>query len=351
MVSYLLQISAALFFWMILKVLTSWPFYLLLYVTEKNRRRPKAPGFGPHLSPPPPYDKEPPLPGRRRSAWVQANDVQNRLIELRLHAATVSTLAEFQEVQAFFVGAIQVAMLATFRPKGLSQPSDANLARSFGEAILDSQVVQSLAINGMLPILLVQCLLQRYGMRWWYTFTLLWVTFVLALMVQVREDSLISSFDTLWETFAQDSHVSSCGNNANPMVYCDTQSMYWERSTIAVTAMYVAMALLTVDFLAPKLKGQRPIKLALSFLAVAEEQSRVYAWLHAKLWPPLLRFAWFALEYTLMAMLVIYFMTLLGIAALMNRGANTWGTWSFGQLVSVMMWVPLFFKFVHYNIL
>lgn len=111
-VFYLLQISAALFFWMILKVLASWPrvvswpFYLLLYVTEKNRRRPKAPGFNPHLSPPPPYDKEPPLPGRRRSAWVQANDVQNRLIKLRLHAATVSTLVEFQEVQAFFVGAI-----------------------------------------------------------------------------------------------------------------------------------------------------------------------------------------------------------------------------------------------------
>lgn len=216
-----------------------------------------------------------------------------------------------------------MATLATFRPKGLSQPSDANLARSFGEAILDSQIVQSLAINGMLPILLVQCLLQRYGMRWWYTFTLLWVTFVLALMVQVREDSLISSFDTLWETFAQDSQVSSCGNNANPMVYCDTQSMYWERSTIAVTAMYVAMALLTVDFLAPKLKGWQPIKLALSFLAVAEEQSRVYAWIHAKLWPPLLRFAWFALEDTLMAMLVIYFVTHLGIAALMNRGATT----------------------------
>lgn len=239
---------------------------------------------------------------------------------------------EFQELQAFFVGAIQVATLATFRPKGLSQSLGANAARSFGEAILDSQVVQSLAINGMLPLLLVQCILQRYGMRWWYTFTLLWVTFVLASVVQVKEDTLISSFDTLWEIFVQNSHISSCGSNANPMVYCDTESMYWERSTIAVTVMYVAIALLTVDFLAPTLKAWRPIKSVLSCLAIVEEQSRVYAWFHTKFWPPFLRFVWFELEYTLMCMVVIYLITLFEIAALMNSGANTWGSWSFDNL-------------------
>lgn len=245
------------------------------------------------------------------------------MIELRIHAATVLTLVEFQEVQAFFVGAIQVATLAKFGPKGLSRSLDANAARGFGEAILNSQMVQFLAINGMLLLLLVQCLLQRYGMRWWYTFTLLWVTFVLALVVQVKGDTLISSFDTLWEIFVQNSHVSSCRSNANPMVYCDTESMYCERSIIAVTIMYVAMALLTLDFLAPTLKAWRPIKSVLSCLAIVEEQSQVYAWLHIKFWPPFLRFVWFALEYTLMCMVVIYLLTLLEIAALMNSGANT----------------------------
>lgn len=356
MISYLLQISVALFFWLLLKILTSWPravswpFYLLLYFTQKKRRRPTVPGFDPNLSPPP-YDKEPPLPGRRRSAWMRANDVQNRLIELRLHAATVSTLVEFQEVQAFFVGAIQVATLATFKPKGLSQSSDANSARSFGEAILDSQVVQALAINGMLPLLLVQCLLQHYGMRWWYTFSLLWATFVLALVVQARKSSLISSFDTLWEVFQKNSPLASCGNNANPMVCCDTNGTYWQATMAGVVIVYVAMALLTVDFLAPTLKRWQPIKAGLSCLAILEDQSRVYAWLRTKFWPPFLNLSWFVLEYTLMLLVIIYCVTLLEIATLMTSGSNTWGAWSFGQLVSVMVWVPLLFKFVYYNIL
>lgn len=356
MVSYLLQISATLFFWLLLKILTSWPrvfswpFYLLLYLTQKHRRRPTVPGFDPNLSPPP-YDKEPPLPGRRRSAWMQANDVQDRLIDLRLHAATVSTLVEFQEVQGFFVGAIQVATLATFRPKGLSQSSDANSARSFGEAILDSQLVQSLAINGLLPLLLVQCLLQRYGMRWWYTFSLLWLTFVLALVVQARKNSLISSFDTLMQVFVQNSPVASCGNNPNPMVYCDINSTYWEDSALRADLMYFAIAMLTVDFLAPITKTWRPIKAALTCLAILEDENRVYAWLRRKFWPPFLQFVWFALEYLLLILVALYLLTLLNIATLMNSGSNTWGSWSFGQLVSVMVWVPLLFKFAYYNIL
>lgn len=356
MVSYLLQISAALFFWVLVKILTSWPrliawpFYLILFVAQKNRKRPTVPGFDPNLSPAP-YDKEPALPGRRRSAWMRANDIQNRLIEWRLHAATVSTLVEFQEVQVFFVGAIQVATLATFRPKGLSQSSDANSARSFGEAILDSELVTFLAVNGLIPLLFVQCLLQRYGMRWWYTFALLWVTFVLALVVMARENSLISSYDTLWEVFMKNSPVALCGGNANPMVYCDTTGQYWQNTNAGVTMIYVAMPFLTVDFLAPTMQTLRPFKAALSYLRMLEDQSRMYAWVRNKFWPRFLRFVWFALECVLVLFMCSYFTALVEMAALMNEGANSWGSWSFGQLIAVMVWVPLLFKFVYYNIL
>lgn len=354
MVSYLLQVSAALFFWLLIKVLTSWPralswpVYLSLYWTQKNRRRPTVPGFDPNLSPPAPYDnfKEPPLPGRRRSAWIQANDVQDRLIRLRLHAATVSTLVEFHEVQAFFIGAIQVATLGS-----LAQSLSANSARSFGEAILNSQVVQVLAVSGLSPLLLVQCLLQRYGMRWWYTFGLLWVTIALAVVVSAKRGKLLHKFDALWDNFTQNSPVASCGGLANPMVYCDTDSMFWETSTLESVELYFAVAMLTIDFLAPILKRLRPIKAALSLLAILEEQSRVYAWLRRKLWPILLQVLWFVLEYSLVVLVAVYFQTLLTITITMNSGTNTWGLWTFGQLISVMVWVPLLFKFVYYNIL
>lgn len=354
MVSYLLQVSAALFFWLLIKILTSWPravswpFYLLLYLTQKNRRRPTVPGFDPNLSPPAPYDnfKEPPLPGRRRSAWMQANDMQDRLIGLRLHAAAVSTLVEFHEVQAFFIGAIQVATLGS-----LTQSPSANSARSFGEAILNSQVVQVLAISGLSPLLLVQCLLQRYGMRWWYTFTLLWVTIVLALVVSAKRGKLLLKFDTLWKIFTEHSSVSSCGGIANPMVYCDTDSMFWEDSILESVELYFAVSMLTIDFLAPTVKRLRPIKAALSLLAILEEQSRVYAWLRRKLWPLFLQLLWFVLEYSLVVLVAAYFKTLMDITMTMNSGANTWGSWSFGQLISVMVWVPLLFKFVYYNVL
>ncbi|KAF3761426.1 hypothetical protein M406DRAFT_333487 [Cryphonectria parasitica EP155] len=346
MTSYILQISAALLFWLVVKVLTSWPRVFAWPIFLCTREKRPDPGFDPNLSCAP-YDEK---PGRRKSAWRRANAMQRRLRRLRLHAATVSTLVEFQEVQAFFVGAIQIATLATFKPGGSSQ-SDAHSITSFGEAILDSQLVQVLAINGILPILLVQYILQTYDKRWWYSFALLWVTFVLALAVQARRNSLISSFDVLWDVLKSESPVDECGGNANPMVYCNTYLSPAESIGGEIFVTYCGMIMLSIDFMIPRLLNWSFLKIIIARVRAMEyEQKSPGVRIVKKICRRTVWFLWSLLEYVLAGTMCYYLMNLLMIAFSMTGGSNTWGSWSFGQLVSVMVWVPLLFKFIYYNV-
>lgn len=350
MTSYLLQICAAILFWLIIKVLTSWVRIMAWPFLACAAREP-PPGFDPNLAYPPPYEKE---QGRTKSALIRATSIQHRLSRTRLHAATVSTLIEFQEVQAFFIGAVQIATLATFKPSGSSQ-SDANFANSFGEAILDSQLVQALAINGVLPILLIQCILQQYGMRWWYTFTLLWVTIILALAVLIRKNLLVSSFDVLWQALSNSNPVDACGHMANPMVYCNTYGYfdgnYAEGGLGMVIIIYCSILLLTLDFFAPIAKNWRLARIISTRLTMGTLASP-YSQVYSKMWNAgryIVHVVKFLLEYGLAGTVVYYLMNLTATAFTMTNGTNTWGTWSFGQLIAVLVWVPTLFKFIYYN--
>lgn len=353
MISYIVQVTFTFLFWMITRVLTSWarvivwPFLLLSKNTKNSSI--SVSGFDPDTplhSPPSSYEK---ITGRVRSAWIRADAIQNRLAGLRLHAATVSTLVEFQEVQAFFIGAIQVATLATFRPTG-SSSSDANSATSFGQVLLDSQLVQTLAIYGVFPLLCVQYMLHRYGKRWWYTFALVWITLIMALVIQARRDLLVSKFDVLWAIFKADRPVASCGNNANPMVYCN---VYSESSTdveVWANMMYMQIVLLTIDFFVPSLEKTRPVKTMIMNLSMYENKSPVYAWIRRAFWPYFIIFFCFLLQISLLLTTVAYFELFLATTS-MSIDINGLGQWSFGQFVALLVWVPTLFKFAYYTIL
>lgn len=88
---------------------------------------------------------------------------------LRQSAANTSILSaaiEFQEAQSFFTAAIQIATLVTFKTTCGSSCSTLDTLSSISESIMNSQLVQVLAVNSVLPVLLMQSLLQRVGMGW-----------------------------------------------------------------------------------------------------------------------------------------------------------------------------------------
>lgn len=332
MLSYLLQTSIALFLFLILKTLNSWSRMVswpLIVLVGKLF-----------------------VPGKP-SAWTRATILQNRLAQTRLNAATITSLVEFQEVQIFFVIAIQIATLATSQIEGRSSSG----SNSFAEVMLNTQMVQSLAVNSILPVVLTQCVLQREGMLWWYSLGLTSTTVLLAQIVRAPSMSRVSDFDTLWQNFKEASPVEACGNLPNPMTYCNTDNFNgrygdWEGTGVAQVFVYIAIATLLIDILATVPSVEQVIKIRLSRVRVAADRHELRGFLFLVLrtyiWPWAREFWWFGLQTGLLAFVVSYFAQVLVMS--FSVDLLDFRNFNYGQLISVMVWAPTLGKFVYYSI-
>lgn len=365
MISYLLQICAVIFLWVLFNILTKWTWIILSPIFLHLKKRDlDGTRLDPFLSDAPSEKK----PSLAKQAWIRASEIQRRLSQRRLYQATLVILREFQEVQVFFIGAIQIATLATFKPKS-SSLSDANSANSFGAAIMDSELVQMLAVNSMIPILLVQSMIQR-GNRYevrkgdkkrkrspltWYNFTLVWITVILAIIIHARRNKLIANYEDLFEVFKDQKSVPACGGNPNPMVYCNVDNKLDTRFKAGIPVIWLAISLLTIEFLAfqfPDWKRWQPVQRKQDNMNPT--QAQVFHWFRKCHWLVVIKAIWFLLECALLASSAIYLADILAITHSMTGGSNSWGatnswgSWSFGQLIAVMVWVPTIFKFFFY---
>lgn len=102
--------------------------------------------------------------------WAVAQQYQNKLRTLTANAALVSAAMEFQEAQAFFTMAIQVATLVTFHSSCGPPCTELDSVSSIGETITNLGLVRALAVNNILLVLLMQSILQRIGMKWYACF-------------------------------------------------------------------------------------------------------------------------------------------------------------------------------------
>lgn len=279
--------------------------------------------------------------------------LQNRLAQTRLNAATITSLVEFQEVQVFFVIAIQIATLATSKIEGRASSG----SNSFAEVLLNAQMVQSLAVNSILPIVLIQCVLQREGMLWWYSFGLTSTTVLLAQIVRASSMSRVSDFETLWQNFKEASPVEACGGLPNPMTYCNTDNYNgrygeWKGTGVAQVFVYIAIATLLIDMLATVPRVQQVINLYISKVSLAAEchELRGFLFLVLKnyLWPCFREFWWFGVQAGLLAFVVSYFAEVLIMA--FSVDLMNFGNFNYGQLISLMVWAPTLGKFIYFSI-
>lgn len=332
MLSYLLQTSIALFLFLVLKTLNSWSrivFWPLIGL------------IGQILVP------------RRPSSWVRATILQHRLAQTRLNAATITSLVEFQEVQAFFVISIGIATLATSQTEGRT----ASGSNSFAEVLLNAKTVQSLAVNSILPVVLTQCVLQREGMLWWYSFGLTSTTVLLAQIVRSPSMSRVSSFETLWRNFKEASPVEACGGLPNPMTYCKTDvynERYgdWRGSGVALVFVYIAIVTLLIDMLATVPRIRQLINLHLTRIMLRAGNHELHGFLFLVLrnyiWPGLREFWWFGVQAGLLAFVISYFTEVLIMA--FSVDLMNFGNFNYGQLISVMVWAPTLGKFAYFSI-
>jgi hypothetical protein len=321
--SYFFQVSLALLFFVLTKIFSTW--------TRKAvtlfRRCDGSPD--PHS---------------------QGAQLQSRLASSKPGAAIVSSLVEFQEVQIYFVAVVQIAALISFNPANPSAGSSNQ--NSFGGALLNSIAVSDLGIYSTFGTLLTQCCLQRAEMRWWYTFIIMSVTYVLALTIFARNPSLLPPTDGLWASFKASAPLPQCGFNPSPMTYCslpyNTLFSYGGSTGGIGLAAFGTLAWwsLLIDQLAFSIREKLPnVARRLSSLDRRGIFRRV---LKSRTWPRMLSLYWGLVQGFLLYGAAAYVGTLVRVVSRTNIG-NT-ANWTFGQFIAVTVWAPTIIKFIYFNI-
>jgi hypothetical protein len=273
-------------------------------------------------------------------------DLQSRFFSSRLRAAVTSSIVEFQEIQIYFLLAVQVATLVSFDPN-ITRTVGVNNT-SYADVILNSGLASLLNIAALSGVLLVQSSLQRAGMRWTYNFILTTLACVLAAIIFGRRSGLMPSAESLWETFKEDAPLPACGGNPSPMTFCRPpgETKYLDNDIAAWMACGlggVAWLGLLADQVANKAPGvvPKPLKWVLEIDRSERLKGR------EKVWVVMVTVYWVVVEVLLLLLAGSYFSVLVliveGVDLADPRG------WGFGQLIAVTVWAPTVVKFCYFN--
>jgi hypothetical protein len=324
LLSYFLQASLVIFFFLILKISRSWvrpvgiPFRRL---TRQGRDE-----------------------FREKLAAVQS-----QLETSRLGSAVTSSLVEFQEVQIYFIISAQIATIIAYNPDMADALGSNN--SSYAAVILNSGLATFLNISSIGCILLAQCALHRAGMRWWYIFSIMTISLILAIATFALRNQLMPPVETLWRQFKDSAPLPLCGNNPSPMTYCgqSLDTSYLDNAIIG----YVVSGLgsltwvgLFIDQLNFTLRTEHPTLCQ----RLRRNLDRYEAILRrkSKVWRVLGTAYWLAIEFALVCLVGYHFSQI--VLMLENISIGDISKWGFGQLIAVMVWAPTIVKCIYFNI-
>lgn len=335
--SYILQAALAIAVYVFINLFTSWlqPILAALYKFRESMSSPR-----------PARTTDTSILGlqQQKTAWHRAGEHQEALSRSLAAAALTSALVEFQEVQGFFVASIQVATLIIFTSD--DQSAMLSSTSSFGEAVLNVEVVQMLSINGVLPVLLIQIGLMRLGVRWWYMTSIVVGVFILSLVITTR--SLMPDYDTLWAYFKESGPITTCGLNPSPMTYClDSLNGLNSVLTSMNSGMIlgcVAVSVLLLDQIWYSMNSNKRLD---QILDSWELSSTVVLLLRRRAWPVFLVLLWFSLEFGLLIYVGIYLKAVIEVFKVVETASSNW---TYGQLIAVMVWAPVVGKYLYFNI-
>ncbi|KAK2809240.1 hypothetical protein FQN50_004076 [Emmonsiellopsis sp. PD_5] len=327
LVSYFLQTSLALLFYLLLKISTVW-------VRRLHGLFSCCSGRGDTTK----------QDSRLRSGLAI---LRTKLADSKLGAAVPSSLVEFQEVQAYYIASVQIATLMSYNPE-LTDTAGVN-NDSYAAVILNSGLAALLNINSVTCILLVQCCLQRARMRWWYTFIITTFTSALALAIFARRSSLMPPVEGLWEKFKSDAPLPLCGNNPSPMTYCkpprDTRFL---DNDIAGYSICSFGALIWVGLLSDQLAFTARERFPTLAKRLRNLDRGGILRRESKLWGYASAAYWFFVELILFGGVVYHMNVLVLIVGDVSIGDAA--KWGFGQLIAVAVWAPIVAKFIYFNI-
>ncbi|KAK0702203.1 hypothetical protein B0H67DRAFT_558515 [Lasiosphaeris hirsuta] len=278
-----------------------------------------------------------------RDRWQQLAKWQRRLAFSTPTSALSSTAVEFQEAQGFFTLAVQIATLMTFKFSYMYGTDYAALksVSVINKASLNSQLVQVLSINSLFPVLLMQSVLQRAGMRWTYTLVITVTVVIFAIII--HHATMLPSFPILWDHLKTAESIPQCGGNPPLTAHCLKQPLNLSLGSIpTIGAAFAMVGILLVDeFVYIVRVDSRP-----KFMPNSAKWVMLKPWLYGA-GVPIFHLIWACTDLALLTIVGLHLCNLLTLA---TGGTMTSDNWTYGQVVTAMVWTPIFGKYVYYNI-
>lgn len=258
----------------------------------------------------------------------------------RTSIAIATTLVEFQEAQAWFVFAIQIASI-------LAVVVNSQEGTFWGEITVNASVAFQLSQNGILPMFLMQLCLHHEGIRNWHTFLGFVLEHILAIVAATQKLYLFDAF----RMFKHQNKVDACGGNPSPRSYCASVKREeglqpgffphpWVYGIVFMLLNSCAMFILILDQLSWTLKTHQLTKHVRvrgwqSVRLLAGRTRLRLAWIHFKSW------VWSVLE---MIYLVVNLLYLVSLVMIINADSFEATRWSYGQIIAMTVWGPVILK-------
>ncbi|CAF3531757.1 unnamed protein product [Fusarium graminearum] len=253
--------------------------------------------------------------------------------------ATSTFLAELHEAQCFFVAAIEIALI-----NANSRPAIFTGADNWQSLLWNRDSIRFLAGMGVWPIILAQISLRRAQLDSMYYLLLSTIAVILA---GVAADTASKPDpDNVYRMFADLNNLEECGGNPSLRTFCveERSSMYW--FVFPADSIYAFIALLAIIWW---IKLWNVIVSSSWFIQRQKPLSNEQHEDWERLKRISFKFSLVLIHAAEAGALACICLGLLGIRRplldLLLRGES--GTWSVGQLVAVLIWVPVISKYAH----
>ncbi|CAI4214007.1 unnamed protein product [Parascedosporium putredinis] len=218
----------------------------------------------------------------------------------RVAAALFTSLADFQEAQSFFMIAIQLATLIIYGPTWAP------------DKFISARSSAFFATTHVLLVLMIQSSLQRLGTRWWYTFA-------------SPSPSISSASSSTRATSPAMPSTPYPNDTSIPSIY----GRRLARQCIAVSHLFISVLILDELAHSRLLEGLR------RKFNVTEKYPIVAVILHLR---------WAMLDLIMVVFLLRY---IISIDYSIGMTFTTKDAWDYGQIIAVVIWVPVFARWAY----
>lgn len=256
----------------------------------------------------------------------------------RMSIAIATTLVEFQEAQAWFVFAVQIASI-------LAIVVNSSEGTFWGEVVSNAAIAYHISQNAVLPMFLIQVCLHNEGIRNWHTFLGFLVEYGLAIVATTQK----VGFHSAVALFKSQNEIAECGFQPSPRTYCAARSghdglqinffphpLLYKMVFIAVDGITV-LVLLVDQFMWTLRRHHKTKHLKFGSWSAGRGPRGKFK----RHWNLCRKWFWRLLEVGYLIINMLYLVSLIKVIDGESFAANRW---AYGQIIAMTVWGPVVVK-------